>query len=118
MVELEVRTYHAKCHLVIVGYQFLEWVYRNPSLIIGTLFGNINIGPNESNPNISTSTIGLLLGVTAKDVKTEHRAALLTFPQWNVMDIEEEKVHEETQNPESEMTPSFSVRLLKENICN
>ena len=115
MTDLEERTYHAKCHLVIVGYHFLEWVYRNPSLIVGTLFGSVNIGKNELNTDIGIgSTIGLLLGVTAKDVKTEHKAGLISFPQWNLMNIEEEKsVNESRTSEPTENKESFSKRLFK-----
>ena len=92
-------------------------MYRNPSLIVGTLFGSVNIGPSESNTDIGTgSTIGLLLGVTDKDVKSEHRAALLTFPQWTLMDIVEEEPTEVDGIQSAEMVDddsSFSRRLFK-----
>ena len=115
LIELEERTYHAKCHLVIVGYHFLDWVYRNPSLIVGTLFGDVNSNLWESNSDITGSTIGLLLGVTAKDVKAEHRAALLTFQQWNLMDIEEET--SEMINSGGPQNATFSERLFKATLC-
>ena len=66
-------------------------------------------------------TIGLLLGVTAKDVKSQHRAALLTFEHWVLMEIVEDS--RETGIHDNEIGTnevSFSMRLLKAtmNIVN
>ena len=89
-------------------------MYRNPSLIVGTLFGEINSGLGESGFDTTGSTIGLLLGVTAKDVKAEHRAALLTFQQWNLMNIEEDC--SQLIDDDGQKIPTFSERLFKATI--
>ena len=89
-------------------------MYRNPSLIVGTLFGEINSGLGESGFDSTGSTIGLLLGVTAKDVKAEHRAALLTFQQWNLMNIEEDC--SQLIDDDGQRIPTFSERLFKATI--
>ena len=108
-MDLEERTYHARCHLIIIGSSLLDWVYKNPSLIVGNLFGVVNISSNDSNITTGTcNTIGLLLGVTPKDVKTEHRAALITFPQWHLMYIVEEgNIGNNEQSADSETDISF-----------
>lgn len=74
----------------------------------------MNSSLNESNVDLTGSTIGLLLGVTAKDVKAEHRAALLTFQQWNLMDIEEDVNN--TINDDGHMNLSFSERLFQATV--
>ena len=98
---------------MIVGYHFLEWVYRNPSLIVGTLFENQSTGPSLCSDAYFSRTIGLLLGVTAKDVKSQHRAALLTFEHWVLMEIVEDGRENGLHDNEIGTNEvSFSMRLL------
>ena len=51
--------------------------------------------------------------MTPKDVKTEHRAALLTFAQWDLMYIVEEgNIGNTQQSVDNETDVSFSSRLF------
>ncbi len=68
--DIEEQVFHASAQIVIVGQSFLDWVYSHPGLLVGNLF---------SDP---TKVIGLLLGITADAIKSEHRAELLTFAVW------------------------------------
>ena len=87
-------------------------------MIVGKLFGGVRIDQQESNSGIGkSSTIGLLLGVSAKDVKTEHRAALITFSQWTLMDIVEEDQVDKVEIMEmGDNDLSFSRRLFNESM--
>ena len=74
LARIEEETHHSKCHVIIIDESMLKWVYKNSSLILGKLF-------------ISETTLGLFLGVEYQDVRTEHKASLLTYPQWKKMKI-------------------------------
>ena len=77
LTDIEEKTHHAACQVVVVDETLLNWIYGNPSMMLGHLFR-----PER--------TLGLLLGVRASDVKPEHRAALLTFSEWKLLRLEED----------------------------
>ena len=82
-------------------------------MIVGTLFENQSTGSSLYSDAYFSRTIGLLLGVTAKDVKSQHRAALLTFEHWVLMEIVEDSRENGLHDNEIGTNEvSFSMRLL------
>ena len=106
---LEAEILNSRLQVVVVSPVFLQWVYRNPSLLVGRLLQQDRV-------------IALLLGVREEQggwailpgnlfqptilVLPEHRSSLLSFPQW---------VHLEARDHDLEFVQTvlyFSTQVL------
>jgi hypothetical protein len=71
--------FHLTFQIVILSRPLFDWIYSNPSLLVGNLFAD------------PAKVIGLFLGVDRSEILPEHRTTLLTFQNWfATMDITSE----------------------------